>query len=63
MICVWNCADQVWTDKGWYDSINAEKFVYFEKYIIGVENYDMLPSYRTMKYKSPIWGYFHVQKE
>lgn len=24
MICVWNCADQVWTDKGWYDSINAE---------------------------------------
>ena len=23
----------------------------------------MLPSYRTMKYKSPIWGYFHVQKE
>ena len=21
---------------------------------------DMLPSYRTMKYKSPIWGYFHV---
>ena len=22
----------------------------------------MLPSYRTMKYKSPIWGYFHVQK-
>ena len=26
-------------------------------------NRDMLPSYRTMKYKSPIWGYFHVQKE
>ena len=26
-------------------------------------NNDMLPSYRTMKYKSPIWGYFHVQKE
>ena len=25
--------------------------------------FDMLPSYRTMKYKSPIWGYFHVQKE
>ena len=24
---------------------------------------DMLPSYRTMKYNSPIWGYFHVQKE
>ena len=24
---------------------------------------DMLPSYRTMKYKGPIWGYFHVQKE
>ena len=24
---------------------------------------DMLPLYRTMKYKSPIWGYFHVQKE
>ena len=23
----------------------------------------MLPSYRTMKYKSPIWGYFRVQKE
>ena len=23
-------------------------------------NIDMLPSYRTMKYKSPIWGYFHV---
>lgn len=28
-----------------------------------VEMVDMLPSYRTMKYKSPIWGYFHVQKE
>ena len=28
-----------------------------------VEKNDMLPSYRTMKYKSPIWGYFHVQKE
>lgn len=27
------------------------------------EIHDMLPSYRTMKYKSPIWGYFHVQKE
>ena len=27
------------------------------------QNLDMLPSYRTMKYKSPIWGYFHVQKE
>lgn len=27
------------------------------------ETSDMLPSYRTMKYKSPIWGYFHVQKE
>ena len=27
------------------------------------DNCDMLPSYRTMKYKSPIWGYFHVQKE
>ena len=26
-------------------------------------NNDMLPLYRTMKYKSPIWGYFHVQKE
>ena len=25
--------------------------------------FGMLPSYRTMKYKSPIWGYFHVQKE
>ena len=25
--------------------------------------FDMLPSYRTMKYKSPIWGYFHVQKK
>ena len=24
---------------------------------------DMLPSYRTMKYKSSIWGYFHVQKK
>ena len=21
---------------------------------------DMLPSYRTMKYKSPLWGDFHV---
>ena len=21
---------------------------------------DMLPSYRIMKYKSPIWGDFHV---
>ena len=29
---------------------------------VGTAN-DMLPSYRTMKYKSPIWGYFHVQKE
>ncbi|WP_373239724.1 hypothetical protein [Dorea longicatena] len=26
-------------------------------------DFGMLPSYRTMKYKSPIWGYFHVQKE
>ena len=26
-------------------------------------NNDMLPSYRTMKYKSPIWWYFHVQKK
>ena len=24
---------------------------------------NMLPSYRTMKYKSPIWGYFHVWKK
>ena len=24
---------------------------------------DMLPSYMTMKYKSPICGYYHVQKE
>ena len=23
-------------------------------------NDNMLPSYRTMKYKSPMWGYFHV---
>lgn len=23
----------------------------------------MLPSYRTIKYKSPIWGYFYVQKK
>lgn len=30
---------------------------------IDYTNNDMLPSYRTMKYKSPIWGYFHVQKE
>ena len=29
----------------------------------GLTYIDMLPSYRTMKYKSPIWGYFHVQKE
>ena len=29
----------------------------------GLVDIDMLPSYRTMKYKSPIWGYFHVQKE
>ncbi|RGI44729.1 hypothetical protein DXB52_13315 [Ruminococcus sp. OM04-4AA] len=34
--------------------------VYTEK---RTDNCDMLPSYRTMKYKSPIWGYFHVQKE
>ena len=38
------------------------------KYSMGIQNkppwsFDMLPSYRTMKYKSPIWGYFHVQKE
>lgn len=32
MICVWNCADQVWTDKGWYDSINAEN-LYISKNI------------------------------
>ena len=32
---------------------------YLTLFIVG----DMLPSYRTMKYKSPIWGYFHVQKE
>ena len=29
----------------------------------GFRQNDMLPSYRTMKYKSPIWGYFHVQKK
>ena len=29
----------------------------------GCELSDMLPSYRTMKYKSLIWGYFHVQKK
>ena len=34
--------------------------IYTEK---RTDNRDMLPSYRTMKYKSPIWGYFHVQKE
>lgn len=34
-----------------------------EKYNFTPVNIDMLPSYRTMKYKSPIWGYFHVQKE
>ena len=36
-------------------------------YINNIENKkslpDMLPSYRTMKYKSLIWGYFHVQKK
>lgn len=26
----------------------------------GSRTNDMLPSYRTMKYKSPMWGYFHV---
>ena len=31
--------------------------------IAAIVTTDMLPSYRTMKYKSPIWGYFHVQKE
>ena len=30
---------------------------------LGLAASDMLPSYRTMKYKSPIWGYFHVQKK
>ena len=29
----------------------------------GYHYIDMLPSYRTMKYKSSIWGYFHVQKK
>ena len=33
-----------------------------DRVTVNVET-DMLPSYRTMKYKSPIWGYFHVQKE
>ena len=32
-------------------------------YVLGCAINDMLPSYRTMKYKSPIWGYFHVQKK
>lgn len=35
----------------------------FEFGLILQKIFDMLPSYRTMKYKSPIWGYFHVQKE
>ena len=27
---------------------------------LNLPGFDMLPSYRTMKYKSPIWGDFHV---
>jgi hypothetical protein len=38
---------------GWCDTAEKESY----------RRNDMLPSYRTMKYKSPIWGYFHVQKE
>lgn len=25
-----------------------------------LDYFDMLPLYRTMKYKNPIWGYFYV---
>ena len=35
------------------------KIEYNEKEIAAMAD-DMLPSYRTMKYKSPIWGDFHV---
>ena len=50
-----------------YERMEAIIDLFFKK---DVENQEleelrsgMLPSYRTMKYKSPIWGYFHVQKE
>ena len=39
---------------------NISQYIYYTR---NTTPSDMLPSYRTMKYKSPIWGYFHVQKE
>ena len=39
--------------------MQVESFTEKEYEMVRLEN-DMLPSYRTMKYKSPIWGYFHV---
>ena len=43
----------------------ADKVAWLYRHCIGdsLVGNGMLPSYRTMKYKSPIWGYFHVQKE
>jgi hypothetical protein len=43
-----------------YGQLSEQLNSYNKKAVI---SFDMLPSYRTMKYKSPIWGYFHVQKE
>ena len=42
----------------------AFKFKFVDVFVFmrqeAVTNFNMLPSYRTMKYKSPMWGYFHV---
>ena len=45
------------------DGMEALNKIKMKPDIILLDINDMLPSYRTMKYKSPIWGYFHVQKE
>ena len=47
-----------------WNGIDNFKFLIASKStFLSMTKNDMLPSYRTMKYKSPIWGYFHVQKE
>ena len=40
--------------------MNIEKYMNKKSPAAAAGLFDMLPSYRTMKYKSPIWGYFHV---
>ena len=58
-------ADDTWTTLKTGDIIFHQPNEFHAIKSIGKDspNLGMLPSYRTMKYKSPIWGYFHVQKE